>query len=71
VIPVVLTLLIAAFIGGCTIGVFLTLVVGIHIEEHRTARAHHDTCAEIAARQVMGVYIRKPADSVDADQARR
>lgn len=67
----ILTLLIAAFLGGCTIGVFLTLVVGIRIEEHRMAGAHHHTHAEIAARQVMGVYVRKPADTVDADQARR
>jgi hypothetical protein len=71
VIPVILTLLIAAFLGGCTIGAFMTLVLGIRTEEHRVGGAQHTTRAEIAARQVMGVYVRKPADSADADQARR
>jgi hypothetical protein len=60
----IFTLIIAAFVGGCALGVFMTLVAGIHSEERRAVNAHR---SELAARQVMGVCVRKPG----ADKARR
>jgi hypothetical protein len=66
----VIPILIGVFLGGCALGAFGVLVVGIHIEEHRqnTNNAPHAGRSELAARHVMGVYVRKPTDSTDSDQ---
>lgn len=62
-------ILAAAFLGGCVLGAFAVLVVGIHVEEHRrNANAPHVGRSELAARQFMGVYVRKPNDSIRPDQ---
>lgn len=58
-----IAILAATFLGGCTLGAFAVLVLGIHIEEHRRIATHlaRLTRSEAAARQVMGVHVRKPS----------
>lgn len=68
-----LILLAAAFLAGATIGVFLMLVISIHIEERRfmTGETADGTRVEIAARQFMGVRVRKAGIGTHTPQMRK
>jgi hypothetical protein len=58
-----LVLLIAVFLAGCAIGMFVLLVAGIHIEEShmRDSDARRSTRTEIKTRRALGVYVRRPS----------
>jgi hypothetical protein len=68
-----LPILIATFLGGCVLGAFTVLVVGVHIEEHRRGASAMSNIrpSELAARQVMGVHVRKPSQIPNSDQKRK
>lgn len=65
-------LFIVTFLAGGVLGAFTVLVSGIRAEERRRRMAVASTGrVELAVRQVMGVYVRKPVAASDTDQARK
>jgi hypothetical protein len=64
-VSVLFVLLITVFIGGCTVGAFAILVLGIHSEERHMTVHRHDAPHNVAGastRRVLGHVSRSDND---------
>ncbi|HEU5157461.1 MAG TPA: hypothetical protein VFU43_10725 [Streptosporangiaceae bacterium] len=58
------TIVIATFLAGGALGVFVTLVIGIHAEERRMSlKSDPQTTASASTRQILA-HVRRPDDDI-------
>jgi hypothetical protein len=63
----VLSTIAAVFIGGLTLGVFVTVVLGIHAEEQRMTETDADhTRTGLASRRLLSVHVLNDAEHREA-----
>jgi hypothetical protein len=65
-VSVLFVLLAAVFVGGCAVGAFAVLVLGIHSEERHMTVHHHDAphnAAGASTRRVLG-HVSRPDNDI-------
>ncbi len=64
VIRMALSIIIATFLAGGVLGVFVTLVIGIHTEErHMSLKSDPQTSAGASTRQILA-HVRRSDDDI-------
>lgn len=59
-----MVVILAVFLAGCALGVFVTLVVGIQGEErHRSLKSEPQTTARASARRALA-HVRQPDNDI-------